>query len=629
MTSNERADDAGTRAESTALYATTPSLGVRVWVEGKKVCLHFGNEGGRGGPDSLFLVPVTSLDPGSLKCWPELWTGDADFAQFQQRYKRRAPETLSGPFIQRYSGVQWQQLTKQGAFLLAVLLIQERGSTVPDGGQATAAELEAKKAQRRRDRRAALERFFAGRPPPSELRRGLVYLDPADVPPAGPPDAQPAGETVGETADGAASKAATLPIRAGGPASSTELTFALASCQYPAGLMDGTPQALFDVGSGVPNDEALPGPADASMLRLARRLRKIGHPARPCLLVLTGDQVYLDATAGLFDPRASAGRPSGDQQRMADDRVRATYENWMGSVGSQSVFGLVPTRMVMDDHEIEDNWELPHPAAGSIATDRAHAMREIGVEGYGRYQRNRYKHRPLDHQWQKYSQRGFDFFLADTRTERVARSASIDPFAPRIMSTAQTDALTQWLRADRSRPRFVVSSSMLLPRRRTSLLGAPAAIRSDAWDGYPGSLHALLAMLCREQISNVVFLSGDEHLSCVARIDVSDLADSKSVRLHSIHSSALYAPFPFANTIEEELAGEEAWCFSDPAHPDRRYRCEVKVVQWAPGDGFACLTVNKSDSGAWTLAVEFDRESGILQGAEPLPIGGQDAPSTG
>jgi hypothetical protein len=612
-------------AESAALYATTPSLGVRVWLEDSRICLHIGNEGGRGGPDSLFLVPVTSLDPGSLERKCGLWTDDADFATFQLRHLRGPPETLSEPFIQRYSGVEWRQLTQRGAFLLAVLLIQERSSTAPDGEQATAEELEARRAQRRRDRRAALERFFAGRPPPSELRRGLVYLDPADVPPAGQPAAQPAREA----SDDAAANAATPPTRAAEPVRNTSMTFALASCQYPAGLMDGTPQALFDVGSGVPNDEALPGPADASMLRLARRLRKIGHPARPCLLVLTGDQVYLDATAGLFDPRASAGRPSGDQQRMADDRVRATYENWMGSVGSQSVFGLVPTRMVMDDHEIEDNWEPPHPAAGSIATDRAHDMRKIGVEGYGRYQRSRHNHEPLGHQWETYSQRGFDFFLADTRTEREARSASIDPFAPRIMSIAQVGALTRWLRADRSRPRFVVSSSMLLPRRRTSLRGAPAAIRSDAWDGYPGSLHALLAMVCREQISNVVFLSGDEHLSCVARIDVSDLSDSKSVRLHSIHSSALYAPFPFANTIEEELAGEEAWCFSDPANPDRRYRCEVKVVQWAPGDGFACLTVDKSDSGAWTLAVEFDRESGILQGAEPLPIGGEDAPATG
>ncbi len=137
--------------------------------------------------------------------------------------------------------------------------------------------------------------------------------------------------------------------------------------------------------------------------------------------------------------------------------------------------------------------------------------------------------------------------------------------------------------------------------------GNPVAssLRSDGWDGYPASLHRLLAGVFKRGANDVVFLSGNEHLSSVTTIEISKLDDPKSVVVaHSVHSSGLYTPFPFANAIEEDFAGTEEFEFS---HEGTSYRCGVTTWFAPPGDGFAVLSISAVES-AWTVSVRFDRE---------------------
>jgi hypothetical protein len=265
------------------------------------------------------------------------------------------------------------------------------------------------------------------------------------------------------------------------------------------------------------------------------------------------------------------------------------------------VLGRIRTFMQLDDHEIRDNWE-PRPA--DPANDE---LRKAGLGSYGRYQRNRPHGFSLPRAWKRLTHRGIAFFLADTRTERQARKALLRPEEPRIMSARQAWILNAWLTDTIGHPAFVVSPSMLLPRRRLSARRPEAALHSDAWDGYPGSLHALLAAVWRTGRSDLVFLSGDEHLSCIVRVTVSDLARKRKVTLHSVHSSGLYAPWPFANSVPELFVESDHWCFSDPADPSTRLYCKVKVLDWLPGDGFACLSLRRSDERSWKLTVAFDR----------------------
>jgi cholesterol oxidase len=160
--------------------------------------------------------------------------------------------------------------------------------------------------------------------------------------------------------------------------------------------------------------------------------------------------------------------------------------------------------------------------------------------------------------------------------------------------------LIDWLRkhAQNECPKFIVSPSILLPRRLTSRdadvcgdtsINPAATLLSDAWDGYPATLHTLLAEIARLQPRKLVFLSGDEHRGCVADVEIHSNGMTRA-KFISIHSPALYAPFPFANGSEYSLARNETFPFSCP-ETEQKYACAVNVTFPPPGDGFVHLKV--------------------------------------
>jgi cholesterol oxidase len=103
------------------------------------------------------------------------------------------------------------------------------------------------------------------------------------------------------------------------------------------------------------------------------------------------------------------------------------------------------------------------------------------------------------------------------------------------------------------------------------------------------------------QVHNLIGLSGDAHLSCVAELQLEGAQGS--LTLSSVHASALFAPYPFANAEREQYASKETFAVSPGL------RCRV-TTDFAPqGDGFAMLCVNKIDD-CWQVNVRFDRERG-------------------
>jgi hypothetical protein len=117
------------------------------------------------------------------------------------------------------------------------------------------------------------------------------------------------------------------------------ITFAHASCHFPSDFLDHMPD----------EEGAEVGPADASLLRLAEIL---DTEEAPTLLLLAGDQIYVDATAGLFDPKTK------------DDLFRAPYERRGQSRGVLATMQRLNLRVetMLDDHEIRNNWEPDDPA---------------------------------------------------------------------------------------------------------------------------------------------------------------------------------------------------------------------------------------------------------------------------
>jgi len=358
----------------------------------------------------------------------------------------------------------------------------------------------------------------------------------------------------------------------------TELTFALASCQYPAGFLDR------DV-------------AEESYRRLLGWFELSAGAARPkpTCLVLLGDQIYADATAGLFDPTAK------------HDRFDLPYERLLRIPVLRQILRRAPSYTMLDDHEIEDNWEpgiLDHEPDANLIDGRL---------AYFYYQRMAGPDQPApvgdskDPVWYTFAQAGFSFFVADTRTERRARAAETIEQA-RIMSDGQFATLLQWLdRQPPDVPKFIASPACLLPRHRRaaqSYPGRASSLRSDAWDGFPSSFEGLLAHIAGKGIRNVIFLSGDEHISFVTTADITDKRTGNVTRIYSIHSSALYSPFPFANSVQESLYCDEAFDFGD-------FHCKVAMHDVVPGDGFALLKVWR-EGKQWRLGWLFDRAAAAL-----------------
>jgi cholesterol oxidase len=60
-------------------------------------------------------------------------------------------------------------------------------------------------------------------------------------------------------------------------------------------------------------------------------------------IVLTGDQVYTDATAGILDPS------------IRDGRYILPYNRWLQSRAVRTALRQVPSYMLLDEHEIEND----------------------------------------------------------------------------------------------------------------------------------------------------------------------------------------------------------------------------------------------------------------------------------
>jgi cholesterol oxidase len=362
-----------------------------------------------------------------------------------------------------------------------------------------------------------------------------------------------------------------------------KVTFALASCQYPSDILNAMPNGV----------DATRGPADRSLLSLGDRL---SEPDAPTLLLLAGDQIYTDATAGLFDPK------------ILDEKFRIPHERRGQSRGAISVLQHLGLRVetMLDDHEISDNWAPndPDPDAEMGLSNLARGRR-----AYFRYERGIGNCDTIP-TWRSFVHDGFSFFLSDTRTQREGRTAR-NWHRARIMGKGQFEALCRWMTAQPSdRPKFVLTPSLLLPRRLSLSEDPGRALHSDVWDGHPRSMNALLKFVCDNAISNLVFLSGDEHLGMTAEITLTS-PSGNTVTFHSVHSAALYSPFPFANGVPADFRQRDGFVFQEAEWDSKPYHCAV-TVSFHPGDGFTMLNVRKGSRG-WELDVRFHNASGEVK----------------
>jgi alkaline phosphatase D len=331
-------------------------------------------------------------------------------------------------------------------------------------------------------------------------------------------------------------------------AAQAHLAFLVGSCRYP-GLLWKIKEA-----------DIIFAPMQKHLDRAAAATSELGDLPTARFSLMVGDQIYADAL-NRFVPVDRADTYLEFQER---------YQTAFGSPNMRHLLRTAPTYMILDDHEIEDNWTQDRLVDGGESR-----LFNFAIGAYMSYQ---WSHGPRT--WGRRLYYRFDcgeypFFVLDTRTQRFKddETGLADMLGRPTIDTdpehqSQLHRLLDWLAEQQqtrgNAPKFAISSSVFVPNAinerimdgppmspESRRLGSNTKRRadSDSWPAYPETRQAILEQIASETpVQNVVFLTGDIHCSNIARMYFENAdGQDRGIFAYDITSSAFYWPFPFAD----------------------------------------------------------------------------------
>lgn len=283
-----------------------------------------------------------------------------------------------------------------------------------------------------------------------------------------------------------------------------QLSFLSGSCLYPGTMFDTEQSASVFVGMYRHVDTE--GGAQ----------RGVDH------VILLGDQIYADASAGLFDPKTMY------------ERFRAPYRDAFGSEPARRLFANVPTYFAIDDHEYQNDHE---GLADPLYSAKSNAwLFQIHNQPWQHVQEKELK------LWYQFESAGVPFFVFDTRMERSRKCGF-------LIGKQQRREFELWLLDQSATGQdvlFIGSGSPFSPMCKALSACPSLAEFGDGLLAYPKFLVDLIELLSMYAADKRIYwLSGDPHFSSVAQLTLS--AAGECVSITQICSSGLYAPFAFAN----------------------------------------------------------------------------------
>jgi alkaline phosphatase D len=297
--------------------------------------------------------------------------------------------------------------------------------------------------------------------------------------------------------------------------------------------------------------------------RIFASITSLAEHAEPPIsaMLMTGDQIYVD-----------------DLNLVAPDReykdILSKYRTAFSQPHISTLMSGVPTYMILDDHEIEDNWPANKSKADAYLYKNAMAAYELYQASHSPVHEllaNGQVSKQLERYWYPFAEGDIEWFITDSRTRR-----NLSPHDRRILDEEQEQALLKWLINSPARVKFVVTSVMFYPDRK--LHG------DDAWKAFPEQRLRLLETIRTHGIKNVFFISGDVHGSLTSRLTHSENPDFE---VHTIVSSPLcnsnLLPYAKASTfiLDQALARTAAG--------DYRHELTSEVISQ---DNFAHLVVD-------------------------------------
>ena len=300
------------------------------------------------------------------------------------------------------------------------------------------------------------------------------------------------------------SAAETGAVRTAAPAGESTRRYAVGSCRYLLRLFGGT---LFDERGD----------------KTFRTILQQHETAEGRLdgLVMVGDQIYADDLG-----------PVGSDRNVDDYLSR--YRMVFGQPHLRRLMSRVPTYMILDDHEIENDW--PKHAT---SRDRQ-TIYPAAIHAYQIYQAS---HSPLfalspvqridgvpEQLWYTFRDGCCDWFVMDTRTERRYLGG---PDKDRMLDDRQMSALLEWLVDGSGQVKVIASAIPLFPD--------VVKEAEDKWAGFRAQRAEILGFIFAKEIPKVVVLSGDLHCSFVAELTS---AKRRGPRIVQVVSSSFFWPYP-------------------------------------------------------------------------------------
>jgi alkaline phosphatase D len=358
------------------------------------------------------------------------------------------------------------------------------------------------------------------------------------------------------------------------------LSFIIGSCRYP-GL-------LWKVKH-----------ADRIFKPLHEESTRTRNGSSPRFTLMVGDQIYAD----MFNRLIPVG--------LADtfEEFQERYVSAYSSPNMRELLRHLPTYMILDDHEIEDNWTQDRFYDGS-----KRFLFNLAINAYMSYQ---WSHGPRTfgrRLYYNFDCSSYPFFVVDGRTQRFMDDVRDDLADNHMLGRPslhpdepnQIDHLLGWLKKQQQEngniPKFIVTSSVFVPNPINAREGlelspeekARRMEKSDSWPAFPNTRKAILSCIVKNHIQNVVFLSGDIHCSNVAAMEFSGNEKAKKLRAFSITSSAFYWPFPFADgepsdyVHDSKAPGQE-----DSFEISRGVKMDYKAWNFTQEDNFCRVDIDR------------------------------------
>jgi choline dehydrogenase-like flavoprotein len=310
--------------------------------------------------------------------------------------------------------------------------------------------------------------------------------------------------------------------------------------------------------------------SDRQLAALARLQQQ--RPA--AFMWMLGDQIYADASGGLADAASPV------------ERFLPKYRKAFNADGFAALARHLPLTMVMDDHELGDNWSVEHLDAGAhqrLAFDNAWLAYRVFQSSHSAS-----GGAALDDVGSRWG--GVASYRLNTRVHR-------DRQHRRLLTEGQWAALERWLVTEQAlgnHPKLLACGSVVAPGVR-ELAGEHPDRTGDTWQSFPAERRRLFDLLVRHRVHGVVLLSGDYHCAAFATLDF----DVPGLSAVAIVAPPLHAPMRFANVPASGVLATEQVVLSAGLG---QVRIDAQALE---GDGWVRCGLRRGAGGGWGLQAEF------------------------